>query len=68
MTARVGSSDLAGRIWFNTSQAAEYTGWSYDTVVRALREGTLQGQQRGAGKHWRIHRDALDAWNGGGVA
>lgn len=56
---------LTERVWFDTAQAAEYTGWSQKTVVRALRAGELKGEQRGKGRHWRMHKDWLDAWNAG---
>lgn len=56
---------LADRIWFNTAQAAVYTGWSVKTVVRALQAEELKGQQRGTGRRWRIHRDWLDSWMAG---
>lgn len=56
------TATLADRIWFDTKQAAEYTGWSAKTVVRALRDGTLKGHQTSAGHRWRIHRSDLDAW------
>ncbi|EFQ84688.1 DNA binding domain, excisionase family [Aeromicrobium marinum DSM 15272] len=51
-----------GRTWFSTAQAAQHSGWSSKTVLRALRDGTLAGSQRMAGGRWRIHRDDLDAW------
>jgi len=58
--------DLNQRVWFNTTTAAEYAGVHPDTVADALRSGELQGSQRKSpGGHWRIHRDALDAWLGG---
>lgn len=58
-------STLADRVWFDTAQAATYTGWSVKTVMRALQSGELRGQQRGAGCRWRIHRDWLDEWMAG---
>lgn len=62
------TSTLTDRIWFDTVQAAQYTGWSTKTVVRALRSGDLRGQQRSAGCRWRMHRDWLDAWMAGGAS
>lgn len=56
---------LASRIWFSTSQAAEYAARHPRTIANALRDGELVGHQRGPGCSWRIHRDALDAWLGG---
>lgn len=59
--------DLEGRVWFNPDQAAVYSGWSRRTVLRALRAGELKGAQLKERGHWRIHRDALDEWLGGGT-
>lgn len=56
---------ISDRVWFDTAQAAVYTGWSRKTVVRALQSGQLRGTQHGKGGRWRIHRDWLDEWVGG---
>lgn len=56
------TATISDRIWFTTNQAAEYTGRHRQTVANALRTGELEGNQRHVGSHWRIHRDALDAW------
>jgi excisionase family DNA binding protein len=56
------TTDVASRIWYDTKQAGQYSGWSSKTVVRALRDGSLKGHQTSAGHRWRIHRDDLDAW------
>lgn len=50
------------RVWFSTTQAAEYTGRHPKTLHKALAAGELNGNQRHAGCSWRIHRDDLDAW------
>lgn len=51
------------RKWFSVPAAAIYTGFARDTLLRALRSGELAGDQRaGRRGHWRIERDALDAW------
>lgn len=60
--------DLNERIWHNTASAAEYTGYSATTVLRALEAGELAGHQRSKRARWRIHRDDLDAWLRGGAA
>lgn len=55
-------SVLADRIWFSTTQAAEYAGRHQKTVLNALYLGDLKGAQRQTGCSWRIHRDDLDSW------
>lgn len=57
-------TDLNERLWFTTSQAADYAGCHQVTVADACRSGALRaGQPGGAGRgRWRIHRDDLDAW------
>lgn len=56
--------DLNQRIWHDTLSASEYADCSAETVRRALQDGTLTGHKPFG--RWRIHRDALDAWLGGG--
>lgn len=56
------------RIWFSTTQAADYAGRHPKTILDALHIGDLKGSQRAAGCSWRIHRDALDAWLRGDAA
>lgn len=51
-----------GRIWFNTAQAAEYSGYHPTTIRHVLQAGELVGTQRKDGGRWRIHRDDLDSW------
>ncbi|RLV56033.1 DNA-binding protein [Aeromicrobium phragmitis] len=63
--SRLSPTSLEQRIWFNTEQAAAYSGYHVQTVRRALEAGELKGSQRTAGGRWRIHRDALDAWLSG---
>lgn len=58
----------AERIWHNTEQASEYSGYHPDTIAAALRSGELVGTQRKKNGRWRIHRDALDAWLRGDAA
>ena len=50
------------RIWFSTTQAAEYADRHPVTVRRALEAGQLHGGQRQTGARWRIHADCLDSW------
>lgn len=59
-------TDVHSRIWFSTTQAAEYAGRHVKTIANALRDGELVGSQRHAGCSWRIHRDDLDRWLRGG--
>lgn len=61
-------STTTERIWFNTAQAAEYTGYHATTVRGALEAGELVGSQRKKNGRWRIHRDQLDAWLRGEAA
>ncbi|KQY58358.1 hypothetical protein ASD11_01435 [Aeromicrobium sp. Root495] len=66
-----GMSSLAshqGRRWFDTAQAAEYSGYSYLTVLRALESGELKGSQKAKGCRWRIRLDRLDEWLEGDAA
>lgn len=52
--------------WFSVAVAADYSGYSTDTVYAALRAGDLAGSQRTAPRGtWRIHRDAVDRWLSG---
>lgn len=53
---------MTGRLWLNTTQAAEIADRHVDTVLVALQTGELDGGQRKKGGRWRIHRDCLDAW------
>jgi excisionase family DNA binding protein len=53
---------MEDRIWFTTTQAAEYAERHPDTIRDALEAQRLHGGQAKAGAHWRIHRDCLDAW------
>lgn len=62
------TSTVVDRVWFDTTQAAEYASFSTKTIVRALQSGELRGQQRASRGRWRIHRDWLDAWLSGGAA
>lgn len=59
---------MASRIWFNTTQAAEFSGYHVDTIRKALEAGHLVGSQRKVGGHWRISRTDLDAWIRGEAA
>lgn len=53
---------LAGRLRFDTEQAADYAGRSTDTIRRALQSGDLHGGQRKVRGHWSIRKECLDAW------
>ena len=53
-----------GRVWFNTAQAADYSGFCTRTVADALRSGQLRGRQINTRGRWRIHRSWLDDWLG----
>lgn len=61
-------SDHSTRHWFTTRQAAEFTGFHPDTVRKALEAGDLVGEKRHEKAHWRIQREALDAWQKGVAA
>lgn len=61
-------SSNTDRTWFNTSQAADYTGYHATTVRGALESGELVGSQRKPNGRWRIHKDELDAWLKGEAA
>ena len=56
------------RVWYSTTQAADYAGRHPKTILDALHLGELHGSQKRAGCSWRIHRDALDSWLRGGAA
>lgn len=58
---------ITRRVWLNTQQAADYSGYSAKTIRRALETGELVGRQRTAGGRWRVHVDAVDAWLGGAL-
>jgi excisionase family DNA binding protein len=62
------AADHIGREWFDTAQAAEYSGYAYLTVLRALEAGELKGSQKAKGCRWRIRRAQLDAWLEGAAA
>lgn len=57
---------MSERIWFNTAQAAEHTGYHHQTIRRAAEAGELHGSQRKTKGRWRFHRGCLDAWVSGG--
>ncbi|WP_134324571.1 helix-turn-helix domain-containing protein [Cumulibacter soli] len=50
------------KIWLNTAEAAEYTGYSAYTIRVACESRELQGVQRRKGGLWRIRREWLDNW------
>lgn len=54
--------DITGRLWFNTAEAAAYTGLHPDTIRHALQTGELHGGQRRRKGRWSIRRECLDAW------
>lgn len=54
--------------WLTVAQAAAYMQIGEDSVRSALATGELQGFQRRAGGHWRLHRDACDSYLKGEVA
>jgi excisionase family DNA binding protein len=54
------------RYWFTTRQAAEHTGVSPTTIVRACASGELKASQRSFGSNSRIARADLDEWAGRG--
>lgn len=41
-------------------ELAEYLKISQSTLYKLAQEGKVPGQK--VGKHWRFHRDAVDAW------
>lgn len=50
------------RIWLNTAQAADHSGYGTETVRRAAEAGLLHGTQRTTGGRWRFHVGCVDAW------
>lgn len=50
----------AKRIWLNTAQAAEYTGFSPFYIGQQTREGTLRAYKKG--NQYRYLRRDLDIW------
>lgn len=47
---------------YTVTQAAKRVGVSRETILRALRGGTLRGFTIGARGDWRIERANLQAW------
>ncbi len=57
---------LLDRVWLTPAQVQELTGFGRTEVYAALQTGELEGHQRGKGRLWRIHIDAVNAWMRGG--
>jgi excisionase family DNA binding protein len=53
---------VLGRVWLTPADVQEITGFGRTEVYAALQTGELEGHQRGKGRLWRIHRDAVDVW------
>lgn len=53
---------LADRVWFTTTQAAEYVGVHRETILRAVAANALKSSQAGPNGWRRYHRDWLDGW------
>lgn len=45
---------------FTVAELAEYLKVPKSTIYKLAQEGQLTGQK--VGRHWRFHRDAVDAW------
>ena len=54
--------------WLTVTEAAQYARRHAETVMKALRDGSLRGYQTKRSGIWSIHRDDLDAWIRGEVA
>lgn len=48
--------------WLLAGEAADRARCGRGTIIAALNDGSLVGQQRREGGTWRIHVDDLDAW------
>ena len=48
--------------WLTSEQAAEYTGYSVLTVVRAAASRELEGHRISDGGPWRFQPSSLHAW------
>lgn len=55
-------SSVIGRVWFSPAEVQTMTGISRTEIYLALQTGDLEGHQRGKGRIWRVHRDAVTAW------
>jgi len=55
-------SSVIGRVWFSPAEVQAMTGISRTEIYLALQTGDLLGHQRGKGRIWRVHRDAVNAW------
>jgi excisionase family DNA binding protein len=49
-------------VWLTPAQVQLITGFGRTEVYAALQAGELEGHQRGKGRLWRVHRDAVSAW------
>jgi excisionase family DNA binding protein len=50
------------QVWLTPTQVQKLTKYGRTEVYAALQTGELEGHQRGKGRLWRIHRDAVTAW------
>ena len=51
----------AARRWMSTREAAEHTGYSENTIRKAIRTGALRALRQGE-RNFKILPDDLDAW------
>lgn len=51
----------ATRKWMSTKEAAAHTGFSENTIRKAIRAGTLRALRQGE-RNFKILPDDLDAW------
>jgi excisionase family DNA binding protein len=58
------SSDrpVLDRVWLTPAEVQDITGFGRTEVYAALQTGELEGHQRGKGRLWRIHKDAVETW------
>ena len=51
-----------GAIWLTPYEVAHRTGFSYDTVINAMRSGEMTASQHGRRGRWTAHVQDVDAW------
>ena len=56
------------RVWLTPAEVQQVTGAGRTEVYAALQTGDLEGHQRGKGRKWRVHRDAVERWITGSSA
>jgi excisionase family DNA binding protein len=56
---------MMDKVWYSLSDLCERFGKSRDAMERLLRKGTILGKK--VGRDWRVHRDALAAYEADGI-